>query len=209
MCDQLEASNSVPMGGRESRKRKRDAVPPAAACFQGATVAADPVLRLALFHDAEADARLVAGARQVVAYVQRTSPNMPMYMRDAYTALQHTEDHILQLAALYFFVYWHVQCDAACHRFTLTPPADPAGAALLDSFGFAGQQSAMASVHAACAGFERGRGDVSTMMSFVHTLVCTRWKALAPTPPDAKRRRPVAPPEPPEPPSGHNPTHET
>ena len=187
--DQLEASNSVPITTGESRKRKRDRVPAAAAaCFQGPTVAADPVLRLALFHDAKAQAKLADGSRAVVAYVQRTSPDIPVYVRDAYTALQHTDDHILQLASLYFFVYWHVHYDPLEHQFTLTPPKDPEGARLLQSLGFDANQDAMASVHAACSGFERGRGDVSTMMSFVHTLVCMRWKKLAVTP-DSKRPR--------------------
>ena len=182
--DQLEASNSVPITTGESRKRKRDCVPAAAAaCFQG------PAGRLhefgaglALFHDAKAQAKLADGSRAVVAYVQRTSPDIPVYVRDAYTALQHTDDHILQLASLYFFVYWHVHYDPLEHQFTLMPPNDPEGARLLRSLGFDANQDAMASVHAACSGFERGRGDVSTMMSFVHTLVCMRWKKLVVTP---------------------------
>lgn len=183
LCDQLEASNSVSVKTVESRKRKRDHVPPsAAACFQGPIVAADPVLRLALFHDAKAQKTLTDGARAVVAYVQQTSPNMPIYIRDAYTALQHTKDHILQLASLYFFVYWHVHHDPLQHRFTLVPPKDDGAARLLCSLGFDNNQDAMANVHEACTGFERGRGDVSTMMSFVHTLVCTRWKKIAVTP---------------------------
>lgn len=185
--DQLSASNSVART-KESRKRKRDTVPSSAACFQGDAVRNDPVLRLALYSDAKTDADIVRLSTGVCDFVRRTSGNIPSYMRDAYAALAKTvEDHILQLAAIYFFVYWHIDCNPDTDLCTLVRSDDAKARDMLCELNYENNQSAMLCVHRACSNFEHGVGDATTMMSFVHTMVCNRWKRIAPVPVSDKR----------------------
>ena len=108
LCDQLEASSSASRS-KESRKRRRARVPDEAQCFHSPETKRDPLLRLALYGDDATDRRIMRCAKEVSAYARRQSPDMPAYMRDAYAELTTTEDHVLQLAALYFFVSWHVE----------------------------------------------------------------------------------------------------
>ena len=182
LCDQLEASASVGVRAKDSRKRKRAKVPPEAQCFHSKVASEDPILRLALYADSETDSKIVRYAKEVCAFAHRQSPDMPPYQRDAYDELLTTNDHILQLAAVYFFVSWHVDCDPDTNECTLVRSEDGAAARLLDELGFDGNMKAMYDVHNACSHFERGTGEASTMMSFVHTLVCNRWKEVAPVP---------------------------
>lgn len=194
--DQLEATNSVARS-KESRKRKRDVVPESALCFQGKVVASDPVLRLALYSDAKTDADIVRLSVSVCDFVRRTSVDIPLYMRDAYAALAKTEDHILQLASIYFFVYWHIVCDPDTDLCTLVSSDDAKAQEMLRELNYANNQSAMLCVYNACSNFEHGVGSATTMMSFVHTMVCDRWKRLAVVPPSGalsshdRKRRPA------------------
>lgn len=182
LCDQLEATNSVART-KESRKRKIARVPDYASQWcQGPNIKKDPLLRLALFSDADTDKEISQSCKIICDYVRRTSSDMPSYMRDAYAALAKTEDHILQIAAIYFFVYWHVDYDYDTDICTLKKSDDAKARQLLRQLGFKNNQSAMLCLHRACTNFEHGRDDVSTMMSFVHTLVCRRWKKIATVP---------------------------
>lgn len=198
LCDQLEATNSVART-KESRKRKIARVPDYASQWcQGSNIKKDPLLRLALFSDADTDKEISQSCKIICDYVRRTSSNMPSYMRDAYAALAKTEDHILQIAAIYFFVYWHIDYDYDTDICTLKRSDDVKARQLLRQLGFKNHQSAMLCLHRACTNFEHGKDEVSTMMSFVHTLVCTRWKKIAITPPQetappkSKRQRKLA-----------------
>lgn len=179
--DQLEATNSVARS-KDSRKRKRDAVPQNSLCFQGEAVLADPILRLALYSDPKTDADIARLSVCICDYVRRTSTSTPSYVRDAYAALAKTEDHILQLASIFFFVYWHIQCNADTGVCSLAPSEDAAARRMLRELGYADNQDAMLCLHTACSRFEKGVGDATTMMSFVHTMVCNRWKRIAPVP---------------------------
>ena len=187
LCDQFEAANSVPRT-KDSRKRKVAEVPePAARCFQEG-VSEDPVLRLALFSDPKTDADIIRHSNAVCDYVLRTSPKLPAYIRDAYTALKDTEDHILQIACLYFFVYWFTEYDEDSGECTLRRPEDAQARQTLEALGFRGDASALLYVRTACRDYEYGKAGVTTMTSFVHTTVGHRWRRLAPVPP-CKRRR--------------------
>lgn len=183
LCDQLNASESVPRT-KESRKRKRGNVPASAAkCFQGEEVQRDPVLRWALFSDPDTDAELARHADAVCEYVLRSSPDMPGYVRDAYTSLYQTNDHIMQLAVLFFFVFWHIKHNPATNTCTLTRASDPKAQALLDALGFRNNPDAMDCVHHACVQYEQGSGNTHTMTSFVHCMITDRWKRIALVPP--------------------------
>ena len=182
LCDQVNASESVPRS-KESRKRKRGDVPArAAACFQGTVSRRDPVLRWALFSDPDTDAQIARHADAVCRYVLRSSPDMPGYVRDAYLTLQQTNDHIMQLALLFFFVFWHIKHCPATHTCSLTAASDPEAQALLDALEFRAHPDAMDCVHQACVRYEQGAGDTFTMTSFVHCMVTDRWKRIAPVP---------------------------
>ena len=193
LCDQFEAANAVPRT-KDSRKRKISQVPHAAArCFQEG-MSADPVLRLALFTDPATDASIVRHSNAVCDFVRRTSPNQPAYIRDAYKALRNTEDHILQLACIYFFVYWFVDRAEDSNTCVLRQPQDPQARRTLTALGFRDHPSALLCVHTACKDYEYGKAGVTTMTSFVHTMVGNRWRRLAPvpkahTPPALKRAR--------------------
>ena len=189
LCDQLEAANSVPRT-KDSRKRKTSQVPAAAArCFQEGCVAKDPLLRLALFSDKETDARIVRHSHAVCAFVRRVNPALPAYIRDAYTALADTTDHLLQLASVFFFVYWFTDCDEDSQVCTLRVPADPQARALLKALNFRAHPGALSRVHAACRDYEYGKTGMHTMLSFVHSMVGNHWKAMAPVPRARKRPR--------------------
>ena len=190
LCDQLEASSSAGKA-RGSRKRKRARVPDEAQCFQSPTARQDPILRVALYADEETDKNIVRCAKEVCAFANRISPDMPSYMRDAYAELLTTEDHVLQLASIYFFVSWHVDCDPDTLECTPVQARDPESARVLSELAFHANPGSLSELHRACLNFERGVGEASTMMSFVHALVCNRWQSTARVPdclPATKKR---------------------
>ena len=185
LCDEIEANNSVPRS-KDSRKRKRTAVPEEARCFVGPAVESNPILRLSLCLNTVTDADIVRYAQQVRAFAERTVADMPAYMLDAYAAMAKTENHVLQIAAILFFVSWSVACDPDNQECVFQPKDDEARG-LLDELGFSRDPAALRRLYVACADFERGKASVTTLSSFVHHLTWETYKTTAPTPPSQRK----------------------
>lgn len=137
-------------------------------------IKADPLLEFTLWPDwlnANGKAFMV----EIVNYAKKTSPKMEQYMLDAYNTLLQTEDHLYMMAAIFYYVSWMFTYDP--QTFTITARNAPPPDSFLRTY-LTLDAATTKEVCAACYDFERGRNQMISFPSFVHTLVTNHFKRV-------------------------------
>lgn len=137
-------------------------------------VTADPMLEFTLW-PGWLDANGGACMREIVDYAKKTSPKMEQYMLDAYATLLQTEDHLYMMAAIFYYVSW--MCTYDPQTSTITARKAPPPHSFLRTYLIL-DATTTKEVCAACYDFERGRNQMTSFPSFVHTLVTNHYKRV-------------------------------
>lgn len=135
---------------------------------------ADPLLSFALWPD-WLNENGAAAMREIVDYAMQTSPKMEKYMKDAYTTLLQTKDHLFMMAAIFMYASWLCEYDAqtkcvVSHQ-TLKPDSFLATKLLLD-------EQTITHLCGACYAFERGMDHMTAFSSFVAKFVTNHFKRV-------------------------------
>ena len=178
--DQILCSNAAlqkfPIGktrgpkAKESSKETRSASP---SCLTDIGKK-DPMLEFTLSPE-WLDANGKACVREIVNYAKTTSPKMEQYMLDAYNTLLQTEDHLCMMAAIFFYASWLCTFDPQTSTITgcKAPPPD----SFLSTY-LVLDHDTKEEICSACYAFERGRNQMTSFPSFVHTLVTNHFKRV-------------------------------
>ena len=176
--DQILCSHAAAMKFSHGKKRAKqkqtsqDCRPISTSCLD--SVVSDPLLHFTLWPD-WLDANGARCMKEVVAYAMRTSPKMEQYMKDAYDTLLQTEDHLYMMAAIFFYISWLCSYDAQTK--TVTARRDPPPNSFLQTY-LKLDNTTLAEICSACYAFERGRDQMTSFPSFVHTLVTNHFKRV-------------------------------
>lgn len=113
--------------------------------------------------------------KEIVDYAKKTSPKMEQYMLDAYNTLLETKDHLYMMAAIFFYASW--MCTYDSQTSTITAYKSPPPRSFLTTY-LVMDDATKEEVCSACYAFERGRNQMTSFPSFVHTLVTNHFKRV-------------------------------
>lgn len=112
---------------------------------------------------------------EIVDYAKKTSPKMEEYMIDAYNTLLKTDDHLYMMAAMFFYASW--LCTYDPQTATVTDSQSPPPNSFLSTY-LVLDDITKVEICSACYAFERGRNQMTSFSSFVHTLVTNYFKRV-------------------------------
>ena len=168
-------SKSSRHGRRGSAKKVQvtPSRPESPSCFWNADQ--DPILSLCL-SPSTLSARGGAYMKEIHDFAMARSPKMERYMKATYTALLNTTDHVNMMAAIFFYVSWHLECSEETGEIHMNAK-NATQNSILNTFKF--DKETLNEIYDATYAFERGRNEMTTMKSFVHSLVTAHYKRVA------------------------------
>jgi hypothetical protein len=177
--DQLIASASVHSKsnrhGRSTSAKKATTPkrrPPSPSCFSADQ---DTMLSLCL-SPTILNERGTKYMKEIYDFALARSPNMESYMKTSYGALLTTEDHVIMMAAIFVYVCWHLECNEETGVIQMNAK-NATQDSLLKTLTF--DTETLNEIYDATFAFERGRNEMTTMKSFVHSLVTAHYKRVA------------------------------
>ena len=135
------------------------------------TISEDVMLRLALFPE-HLERNGGVFMQEIYTYAMANTKKMESYMADAYDYLLKTKDHAIMLAAICFYVKWHCEYDPDTNVAILKDNISEQS--LIKKLNF--DKETVNEICEAAYDFERGRNEITTMRSFLHTLVINHFK---------------------------------
>lgn len=178
--DQLLASaaaqsKSSRHGRRASAKKTQTTPrPESPSCFTN--IDHDPMLSLCL-SPSQLNAHGTEYMKEIHAFVLACSPKMERYMKTTYEALLSTTDHAIMMAAIFFYVSWHFEYNEETGEiFKNEKVMNLPHGNLLETLNF--DIDTLNEIYDAAYAFERGRNEMTTMKSFVHSLVTNHYKRV-------------------------------
>lgn len=178
--DQLLASASArsksKRHGRHGAAKKSQVAPSrpeSPSCFSSAHQ--DPMLSLCL-SPAILNAHGAEYMKEIYDFAMAKSPKMENYMKATYETLLNTADHVNMMAAVFFYVSWHLECSEETGEINMTT-TNVTERSLLKTLKF--DIDSLTEIYDATLAFERGRNEMTTMKSFVHSLVTAHYKRVA------------------------------
>lgn len=114
--------------------------------------------------------------KEIHDFAMARSPKMERYMKATYTALLNTTDHVNMMAAIFFYVSWHLECSEETGEIHMNAK-NATQNSILNTFKF--DKETLNEIYDATYAFERGRNEMTTMKSFVHSLVTAHYKRVA------------------------------
>lgn len=179
--DQLLASASAQSkSSRHTRRgsaKKISSTPPrpeSPSCFH--SIDHDSMLSLCL-SPSQLNAHGVEYMKEIHTFVSACSPKMERYMKTTYESLLSTTDHAIMMAAIFFYVSWHFEYNEETGGISNNEKVKnlPHGS-LLETLNF--DMDTLNEIYDAAYAFERGRNEMTTMKSFVHSLVTNHYKRV-------------------------------
>lgn len=179
--DQLLASASAQSKsshhGRRGSANKTKTTPPrpeSPSCFNN--INHDQMLLLCL-SPLQLNAHGTEYMREIHTFAMACSPKMERYMKTSYEALLSTADHAIMMAAIFFYVSWHFEYNEETRGITNNKKVKnlPRGS-LVETLNF--DSDTLNEIYDAAFAFERGRNEMTTMKSFVHSLVTNHYKRV-------------------------------
>ena len=174
--DQILCSTAAQKGSKPRKKTTETGTtqrrPESPSCMDRAK--RDTMLRFALWPDwlQQNGAECM---KEIVDYAMKTSPKMEEYMKDSYKVLLETDDHLLMMAAIFFYIYWLCDYDSQTRQ-VLSRKQPPQNSFLHSKFVL--DPKTVANLCDACYAFERGRDQMTSFPSFVHTFVTNHFKRV-------------------------------
>lgn len=145
--------------------------PKSPSCFERIT--SDVMLELCIFEN-HLKQKGREYMQEIYDFALTRSPKMEKHMQNTYASLLTTSDHVLMMAAIFFYIKWHLLCDTDTGTVQMKDTLAPNS--FLRQLHFDVQT--LGEIYEAAYAFERGRNEMTTMKSFVHTLVINHFKRV-------------------------------
>lgn len=168
-------SKSSRQGRRGSAKKTQTAPrPESPSCFNN--IHHDPMLSLCL-SPLRLNAHGTEYMREIYTFALACSPKMERYMKTTYETLLSTTDQAIMMAAIFFYVSWHFEYNEETGEISSNKKIKnlPRGS-LVETLNF--DMDTLNEIYDAAYAFERGRNEMTTMKSFVHSLVTNHYKRV-------------------------------